>query len=164
MTAPRTFGWLGELLTPGGSSDGSSNSDKLETVLVVDDNEFVLGSVVAVLESAGFRVLSALSGVDAITLAKETDLEIHLLVSDVDMPRMSGPVLGAALKKSRPDLRVILMSGADNGLLILNYGWTYLQKPFLATRLVEMVSSVLRSENRSQGAFEFDRRKDKDPS
>jgi DNA-binding NtrC family response regulator len=132
----------------------------LETLLVVDDDEMVLKVVVAILERANFRVLSAQSGADAIRLAGETDVEIHLLLSDVDMPLMSGPELGRTLKAIRPDLRVMMMSGGANGLLILNYGWAYLQKPFLSRKLVQMVTDVLHSPDRSQLADEFDSRKD----
>ena len=105
-------------------------------------------------------MFSAQSGEDAIKLVGETEPKIHLLLSDVDMPQMSGPELGTALKKTRPDIRVMLMSGGDNGLLIINYGWAYLQKPFLSVKLVQMVTDVLHSEDRSQPGHGFDTRKD----
>jgi len=131
----------------------------LETLLVVDDDDIVLKVVVAILERAHFRVLSAPSGADAIKLANETHETIHLLLSDVDMPQTSGPDLSEAMKKSRPDMHVMLMSGGDNGLLVLNYGWAYLQKPFLAFRLVQMVTDVLHTPDRSQpGGQQFDTR------
>ena len=133
----------------------------LETILVVDDNESVLGIVVAILEAEGFRVLSANSGPAALKLA-ETNQSIDLLLSDVEMPGMTGPDLGELLKKRRPDIHVMLMSGGDSGnLLVLNYGWAFIQKPFVAVKLVQMVNDVLHSENRSQlGGQEFDSRKD----
>ena len=134
----------------------------LETILVVDDNESILTMVIATLRAANFRVLSANSGPQALKLAQETDEKIHLLLSDVEMPEMSGPDLGQALKKVRPDLHVMLMSGGSQGnLLVLNYGWAYIQKPFVAVKLVEMVTEVLHSRDRSQlGGQEFDSRKD----
>jgi two-component system cell cycle sensor histidine kinase/response regulator CckA len=131
----------------------------LETLLVVDDDNSVLQVVVAILKNANFRVFSAESGAAAIKLAGATELEIHLLLSDVDMPQMSGPDLGISLKKTRPAIRVMLMSGGDNGLLVLNYGWAYLQKPFVGVKLVQMVTDVLHSEERSQSGHEFDIRK-----
>jgi hypothetical protein len=59
-------------------------------------------------------------------------------------------------------MHVMLMPGGDNGnLLVLNYGWAYIQKPFVAVKLVQMVKDVLHSANRSQpGGQEFDSRKD----
>ena len=81
-----------------------------------------------------------------------------MLLSDVDMPGMSGPDLGEALKRSRPDLHVMLMSGgADGNLLVLNYGWAFIQKPFVGAKLLQMINKVLHSPNRSQtGGQEFD--------
>jgi DNA-binding NtrC family response regulator len=78
------------------------------------------------------------------------------------MPEMSGPDLGEAVKKVRPDIHIMLMSGGSQGnLLVLNYGWAYIQKPFVASKLVEMVTDVLHSPDRSQlGGQEFDSRKD----
>jgi hypothetical protein len=136
----------------------------LETILVVDDNESVLQVVTTILTAENFRVLSANNGPAAIKLAEETTETIDLLLSDVEMPHMSGPDLGEALKKARPDMHVMLMSGGSNGnLLVLNYGWAYIQKPFVPVKLVRMVNDVLHSQNRSQlGGQEFDCRKDCD--
>ena len=133
----------------------------LETILVVDDSALVLDMVVKILEAEHFHVLSADGGPAALQLAGEYTQRIDLLLSDVEMPGMSGPDLGEALKGARPDMHVMLMSGAENGnLLVLNYGWAYIQKPFVATRLVQMINDVLHSPNRSQsGGQEFDTRK-----
>ena len=134
----------------------------LETILVVDDNAAVLKLVVEILKHAHFNVLSAVDGARALELAGKTEERIDLLLSDVDMPLMSGPDLGLMLKKDRPDMHVMLMSGGENGnLLVLNYGWAFIQKPFVSTRLVQMILAVLRSPDRSQsGGQEFDIRKD----
>jgi two-component system, cell cycle sensor histidine kinase and response regulator CckA len=136
----------------------------LETILVVDDDDAVLTTVVKILERANFRVLSASNGPDAMRLAEQTEGTIDMLLSDVDMAVVSGPDLGEALKMTRPDLHVMLMSGGSNGnLLVLNYGWAYIQKPFVPSKLTQMVTEVLHSENRSQlGGQEFDSRRDYD--
>ena len=133
-----------------------------ETILVVDDDELVLKMVVAILAEASFNVLSARDGPAAIHLADECDGVIDLLLSDIDMPAMSGPDLGERLKRTRPEMHVMLMSGGGNGsLLVLNYGWAFIQKPFVRKKLVDMVTHVLHSANRSQpGGQEFDSRKD----
>jgi two-component system, cell cycle sensor histidine kinase and response regulator CckA len=135
---------------------------KLETILVVDDNAVVLQVVGQILRAAHFQVLFADSGANAIALAKTTKGRIDLLLSDIDMPLMSGPDLGVILKKTRPDLHVMLMSGGGGGnLLVLNYGWAFIQKPFVAVKLVDMILEVLGSPDRSQpGGQEFDSRKD----
>ncbi len=90
----------------------------LETILVVDNDQAVRKAVVSILKRANFRVLSADSGVDAINLAEETAGEIHLLLSEVDVPQMSGPDLGQALKMTRPDIHVMLMSGQEHGRVL----------------------------------------------
>jgi DNA-binding NtrC family response regulator len=138
-----------------------SGKRTLETILVVDDDEAVLETVAKLLEIADFRVLVACSGAAAVELALATQGEIHLVLSAVDLPEMSGPDLGNALKKTRPNIHVMLMSGQENGnLLVLNYGWAYIQKQVVAQKLVQMVSSVLHSPDRSQLGDEFDSAKD----
>jgi two-component system cell cycle sensor histidine kinase/response regulator CckA len=136
---------------------------KPATILVVDDNEVVLTLVVGLLKRANYRVLSAKNGADAIKLANETEGTIDLLLSDVEMPQMSGPDLGESLKQARPDIHVMLMSGgaASGSLLVLNYGWAFIEKPFVPRKLVQMIEEVLHSPDRSQlGGHEFDSRKD----
>jgi DNA-binding NtrC family response regulator len=135
---------------------------KLETILVVDDNDTVLKVVGEILKDANFHVLSAGNGAGAIEIAKEHKGRIDLVLSDVDMPSMSGPDLGLALRAMRPNIHVMLMSGGENGnLLVLNYGWAFIQKPLVARTLVRMINNVLHSIDRSQpGGQEFDSRKD----
>ena len=66
------------------------------------------------------------------------------------------------LKERRPEMRVMLMSGYPDGeMLFLNYGWHFIEKPFLAVELVERVNSVLHTPERSQGEDHFDTRGDK---
>jgi hypothetical protein len=61
----------------------------------------------------------------------------------------------------RPDMHVMLMSGMAGGdLLVLNYGWAFIQKPFVSVKLLEMVNLVLHTPDRSQGAREFNIFKD----
>jgi DNA-binding NtrC family response regulator len=131
-----------------------------ETILVVDDDEHVRTLVVAILKGAHFTVISADSGPHAISLAEKTAGKIDLLLTDWDMPEMSGIALGQALKVFRPDMHVMQMSGgAHDSMLVLNYGWAFLQKPFVGVKLVEMVTSVLHSPDRSQlGGESFDGR------
>src|SRR4030095_4199718 len=78
---------------------------------------------------------------------------------DVMMPDMSGPVIARILKKYRPAMRVMLMSGYPGGdMLFLNHGWHFIEKPFLPAKLVEKVNEVLHSPLRSQGDDHFDTR------
>ena len=132
----------------------------METILVVDDTSSVLKAVTAILEAASFYVLQADGGNKAVKMAPGYPGQIDLLLSDIKMPEMSGPELGELLKQTRPDMRVMLMSGFSGDLLVLNYGWAFIAKPFLAKKLVEMVTEVLHTPDKSQGSHQFDKRKD----
>ena len=121
----------------------------METILVVDDDDLVLQIAVKILTAAKFRVLSASSGRSALQVASTIDGKIDLLLTDVEMPGMTGLELAETLSESRPNIRVILMSGvADSNLL--SSGWAFINKPFFPKELVEMVKSVLRTP-KSQG-------------
>ena len=130
-----------------------------ETILVVDDTPLVLSSVALILKNAGFTVLSASSPEEAIQISLDFAGTIHLLLSDVMMPRMSGPDLAKKLVKERKDLRVMMMTGYSGGnLLVLNYGWQLITKPFVPTLLREKIDDVLHNPDRSQGTDGFDSR------
>jgi DNA-binding NtrC family response regulator len=134
-----------------------SPEEKLETILVVDDSEEVLQLCVSILKGANFVVLQATNGDDAIKLSTEYAGKIDLLLCDVKMPKMSGPDVGEILKKLRPDLHVMFMSGYSGGdMLVLNYGWAFIQKPFVPTKLVAMINVVLHTPDKSQGNRQYD--------
>jgi DNA-binding NtrC family response regulator len=133
--------------------------NSLETILVVEENATVLEAVREILERAGFCVLSARNSAQAIQAESVTRGTIHLLLSDVMMPDMSGPVIAHLLKKHRPEMRVMLMSGYPDGdMLFLNHGWHFIEKPFLSAQLVARVNDVLHTAERSQGDDHFDNR------
>jgi len=131
----------------------------LETILVVEHDQAVLGIVRSILECAGFRVLAAASGKEAMLVERQFSKSIHLLLSDVMTPDMSGPAISGLIKKHRPEMRVILMSAYEGGdMLFLNYGWHFVQGPFLPAKLIERVKDVLHTPERSQGEDQFDTR------
>jgi DNA-binding NtrC family response regulator len=136
-----------------------------ETICVVDDSEIFRDFLVVALERAGFNVISADSGPNAVALAAKTKGKIDLVLTDWDMPEMSGIALGQTLKLLRPDIHVMQMSGgAHDAMMVMNYGWAFLQKPFVAKRLVEMINDVLHTPDRSQlGGESFDARLDTNP-
>jgi DNA-binding NtrC family response regulator len=115
-----------------------------QTILVVDDDQQILGLIVALLEYDGeVRVLSANDPIDAIRIATRGEA-IDLLLSDVDMPEMSGTALAEVLTVERPDLRVILMSGAQRPEPP-TYEYDFLPKPFTPARLLDAVAQSLRT-------------------
>jgi DNA-binding NtrC family response regulator len=94
------------------------------------------------------------------SVALNYDGKIHLLLSDIQMASLSGPELGENLKKQRPELRVMLMSAMKGGsMLVLNYGWAYIEKPFVKEKLLQMIDLVLHSPDKSQGSNQYDTRK-----
>ena len=136
-----------------------AEKNTLETILLVEDDPLVLGIVREILECAGFCLLTAANSTDAIRIESGFYDTIHLLIADVMMPDMSGPVISKILKKHRPDMRVMLMSGYPGGdMLFLNHGWHFIEKPFLAAKLVERVNELLHTPECSQGDDHFDNR------
>jgi two-component system cell cycle sensor histidine kinase/response regulator CckA len=130
---------------------------ELRTILVVEDTPLVLTTATRILKNAGFTVLAAPCAEEAIRIEADFAGTIHLLLSDVTMPGVPGPDLAKQLKKRRPEMFVILMSGYPGGqLLLLNYGWHFMQKPFVAAALVGRIKEVLRSD--TQGAKHIDPR------
>ena len=128
----------------------SSSWRTLETILLVEDHAALLKFVKHVLEDAGFTVIAAGSPKEALRLEAEFPGTIDLLLSDVRMKGMSGPTLAERLKERRPHLRVMLMSGyPDGALLVLNYGWYYIEKPFVGAQLVEKIKTILHGERGS---------------
>ena len=116
--------------------------------------------VVMMLQQAGFTVLSASNAVQAIQIESDFAETIHLLLSDVMMPGMAGPALAKKIQDKRPLMRVILMSGfIDGAMLLLNHGWHFIEKPFMANALLDRVNDALNSKLSDQGTDRFDTRK-----
>jgi DNA-binding NtrC family response regulator len=126
-----------------------SAEGKPETILLVEDHLVLLKLVKQILENAGYTVIQASSAKQATLLEEEHPGTIDLLLSDVRMRGMSGADLAISLKKRRPEMRVALMSGYPGGALLAhNYGWHYIQKPFVPSSLVSIVESILREEHK----------------
>ena len=120
-----------------------------ETVLVVEDAASVRMVTRQVLERYGYAVLEAPNGETALRLAAKHHGPIHLLLTDVVMPGLSGRQLAEQLVHLRPDMKVLYASGyADHAIVhhgILESGISYLQKPFTPETLGRRVRQVLDS-------------------
>ena len=137
----------------------------LETILLVEDHSALLKVVKQILEDAKFTVIAASSTKQAIRLEAEFPGTIDLLLADLRTTGVSGPKLAERLKARRPQMRVVLMAGYPGGaLLVLNYGWHYIEKPFVASVLVNRIKDVLRGETREQTTDRFDTLKVPRPS
>ncbi len=118
-----------------------------ETVLLVEDEPAILRLATAMLERLGYHVIAAATPREAIRLAREHSGELHLLMTDVVMPGMTGPDLARSLLSLHPRLGLLYMSGytadiiADHG--VLDEGVHFLQKPFSARDLAARVREAL---------------------
>ena len=120
-----------------------------ETILLVDDDDGVRAVTRAILLKNGYAVLDACSGAQALQQAEEYPGVIHLLLSDVVMPEMSGPELAKRLTKARPETKVLCMSGyTDDSIVrhgVLDARIEFLQKPITPTALAVRVRQLLDS-------------------
>jgi CheY-like chemotaxis protein len=120
-----------------------------ETILVVEDDEMIRSLIRDILESTGYRVLVADDPDQGMKLIGEQQDEIHLLLTDLILPGMSGRELVDRVTKEKPEMRVLFMSGYSDEAVarhgILEPGLAFLQKPFSRDGLVRKVRDVLDS-------------------
>ena len=118
-----------------------------ETLLVVEDEEDVRGLARDVLVESGYTVLVAATAEDAVRICEEHESPISLLLSDVVMPKVSGPQLAQRLVDLRPELHVLYMSGyTDEAIVhhgVLEPGTAFIEKPFTPEDLCGKVRDVL---------------------
>lgn len=127
--------------TPPMSRNGS------ETILLVEDDDQVRAVAVGILRRHGYRVLEVPNAGEALLLCEEHSAAIHLLLTDVVLPRMSGRQLAERLSLVRPEIKVLYMSGyTDDAVLqhgILESNVAYLQKPITPEALTRKLREVL---------------------
>ena len=128
--------------TPGGS----------ETILVVEDEMSVRKLAAEFLGSNGYRVLEAQDGGEALQVCEEHRAPIHLLLTDVVMPGMSGRELAVRLVGARPEMKVIYVSGYTDDAIVQHgvreEGTVFLQKPFSLDALARTVREALDSKGK----------------
>jgi len=132
-----------------------------ETILLVEDEEAVRTMVSKILRNKGYTVLEAAHSEEAFEISERHEGPIHLMVTDVIMPQMSGPELAERLAPRLPEMKVLYMSGyPDNTIVqhgVLEPGTAFLQKPFTLNALESKVREVLdgtRPGSREPAAFE----------
>jgi len=124
-----------------------------ETVLFVEDEDAVRALGREVLLRHGYIVLEARHGLDALRVAERHQDLIHLMVTDVVMPHMSGRDLAERFAEVRPNMKVLFVSGYTDHAVVhrdLTPGSPFLQKPFTPESLARKVRSVL-DERRTAG-------------
>jgi two-component system, cell cycle sensor histidine kinase and response regulator CckA len=123
-----------------------------ETLLVVEDEPSLRHLACNILESQGYNVLSANNGKEGLRVAREyKDGPIHLVITDVIMPQMSGKVMAEWLKEIYPDLKILFTSGYTDDALgqhgVLEPGIVFLPKPYTPAALAHKVRELLDEEN-----------------
>jgi two-component system, cell cycle sensor histidine kinase and response regulator CckA len=115
------------------------------TIMIVDDEDIVRKLIRETLKgNEDTDFLEAKDAMEAFKIAREYPGPIDLLLSDVVMPgRMNGAEMAAQLSNVRPDVKVVLMSGYVPEALAAEPGWHFIQKPFTAWEIREMIGRVL---------------------
>jgi len=118
-----------------------------ETVLLVEDEEQILGLGQRILQQHGYTVLAARSAEDAIRIARQFHGRIHLLITDVVMPGLNGKQLKQQIEDGQPQLKCLFMSGYTADVIahhgVLDEGVHFLQKPFTLAALTAKVRELL---------------------
>jgi len=123
-----------------------------KTILVVDDDESILAVVSELLIDGGYHILTACTGAKGLEQSRAFKGPIDLLLCDFQMPGMSGVDLATEMTQERHQLKVLLMSGFTDGMLILNEGWHFLTKPFVASQLRALVTGLISPDKKSRFA------------
>ena len=140
---PRALGALSDVASGGPGKPVRGN----ETVLLVEDDVSVRAIAVRALRAQGFVVLEAGDGIEALEVARQHSGEIHILVTDVVMPRLGGKELAERLVAERPQIKVLFASGYTRNAIVhqgvLEQGTQFLQKPYVPASLTKKVREVL---------------------
>jgi PAS domain S-box-containing protein len=126
-----------------------------ETILVVEDETSVLRLSERILEKIGYNVLTASTPVEAVATARDHGGEIHLLITDVVLPEMSGKDLAGEIQQIRPNIGVLFMSGYTANVIahqgVLDEGVLFMEKPFTFENLARKVKEALGARNAEVG-------------
>jgi two-component system, cell cycle sensor histidine kinase and response regulator CckA len=118
------------------------------TILAVDDDREILNLLEDLLLTAGYRVLRAEGGRSALEIYEAHGEPVHLLLTDVVMPDLTGPVVAERLRSRQPNLQVLFISGCHDADLLQRFvthkGFALLPKPFTVQSLLRGVEDALR--------------------
>ena len=118
--------------------------DREVVVLLAEDDPTVRNMLEKLLKQGGYDLIIAEDGQDAFQRHTDHKGRIDLLVCTVQMPGMTGSDLARQMRLTRPELRVMLTSSFPQGLLILDTGWQFIQRPFVRGVLVEKIVELIK--------------------
>jgi two-component system cell cycle sensor histidine kinase/response regulator CckA len=125
----------------------AAQTNKKRTILIIEDDEPLRVMLAQVLSAAGYRTFSAQDAGEASEIWERESASIDLLITDILMPGLSGPELVRHFHASRPDLRVVVISGSTEAVVLdiveLADAKVFLAKPFNHTALLTAVSQAL---------------------
>jgi DNA-binding NtrC family response regulator len=125
-------------------SEAAISTSSQFVILLAEDDRLVRSAVRAMLTTAGYAVLDATDGEHALEVSREYDGSIHVLLTDMKMPRMDGLQLSNLIAQERPGIKVLVMSGKTSGeLLLVSRSVDFLRKPFLPKTLWDSLNSLL---------------------
>jgi CheY-like chemotaxis protein len=124
-----------------------------ETILLAEDDAAIRELHGMILEEAGYKIIEAVDGQDALDKFMEHQTEIAILVSDVIMPKIDGKRLYEKIRKIRPDMKVLLMSGYTNDIFIergiLENEYSFMKKPVMPSDLLKATRDILDNPQKS---------------
>lgn len=125
----------------------SSTAPNRETILLVEDEDSLRQAAVHALREQGYKVFDVRNGIDALEICKELQEDLHLMITDVVMPRMDGRELAAHVTALRRETRILYVSGYAKGAILdrgsLEPNAEFLSKPFRLAELIQKVREVL---------------------
>jgi len=123
----------------------------VETILLVEDEEVVRNLSRQILEDCGYNVIEAGDGIEALSICRQSDCKIDLLITDIVMPKMSGRQLVEQMAALRPEIKVLYMSGyTDDAVVrqgVIRMDANFIQKPFTFNTLAQKVRDVIDAKN-----------------
>jgi CheY-like chemotaxis protein len=138
---------VAETVAPGAPAESLVAPRGHETVLLAEDEPGVRPIIRTSLTSVGYNVLESENVDEAVQICRESEGQIHLLLTDVIMPKMSGRQLADLIVAMRPGMKVLYMSGFTDDLVVrhgvLEVSMAFLQKPFAPLTLAKKVREVL---------------------
>src|SRR5947207_1702196 len=123
-------------------------AEPLRHILVVDDEPTVCKLIISLLNGHGYNTFSAANGREALSLFKEHQDEISLLLTDIVMPEMDGVELAVQVRQLQPRVPVLFVSGFGKKLPAAMQGWDALNKPFKFDELLKKINLLVTIKDR----------------